>query len=300
VLLSAPFAVMVVVAPFQHGMLAHAAGPAATDLGLMAGLAVAMWNYMGWDNASTIAAEVRQPQRTYPLAMLAAVALVTVSYVLPVAATWWTGAPPSAFATGSWADLAGLMAGRWLAVWVVAGGMMSAFGMFNALVLSYSRVPLAMARDGLLPRCFGRLHGRTGAPWVSIAVLAVGWALCLELGFERLVTLDIMLYGAALALEFVSLAVLRVTAPAMPRPFRVPGGLRGAIACGAVPVLLLGLAVWSGGREHVLGMNALVFGAIIILLGFAAYGLRRMFPGYAGVEDRPDIPVEAAENPAED
>ena len=216
--------------------------------------------------------------------MLAAVALVTLSYVLPVAATWWTGAPPAAFATGSWADLAGLMAGRWLTVWLVAGGMMSAFGMFNALVLSYSRVPLAMARDGLLPSCFGRLTRRTGAPWISIGVLAIGWALCLELGFERLVTLDILLYGAALMLEFVSLAVLRVTAPEMPRPFRVPGGLAGAVAAGVAPALLLGLAVWSGGREHILGMNALWFGAIIIVLGFAVYLPSRLLGRNRGVE----------------
>lgn len=275
VLLSAPFAVIVVWAPFAKGALAHAATPGGTDLGLLAGLGVAMWNYMGWDNAATIAGEVREPQRTYPRAMLASVALVTLSYVLPVLAMWWTAAPPAAFSTGSWADLAGLLAGGWLRVWLVAGGMMSAFGMFNALVLSYSRVPLAMAWDGLLPRCFARVSRRTGAPWVSIVVLATAWALCVGIGFERLVTLDVMLYGAALLLEFVSLAVLRVTEPEMPRPFRVPGGLKGAVASGVAPALLLGFAVWSGGRESILGMNALLFGAIIFLTGFAAYALQR-------------------------
>jgi amino acid transporter len=297
-LLSAPFAIMAIVAPFKHGVLAHVASPAATDFGVLAGLTVAMWNYMGWDNASTIASEVRQPQRTYPLAMLAAVAVVTVSYVLPVAALWWTGAPPAAFSTGSWADLGGLLAGRWLQVWVVAGGMMSAFGMFNALVLSYSRVPVAMAKNRLLPLWFARVGRRTGAPWVSIGVLALGWALCVGLGFERLVTLDIMLYGAALALEFVSLAVLRVTAPAMPRPFRVPGGMAGAIATGVIPVLLLGFAVWSGGREHILGMNALLFGAIVICAGFAAYAIRTMLGGR--LETGHKLLAEPAENVADD
>jgi amino acid transporter len=97
--------------------------------------------------------------------------------------------------------------------------MLSAFGMFNALVLSYSRLPLAMAEDGMLPGIFARLHPRTRTPWVSIVVLGVAWALCLELGFERLVTLDILLYGASLVLEFITLVALRITAPQLPRPF---------------------------------------------------------------------------------
>ena len=48
---------------------------------------------MGWDNASTIATEVERPQRTYPRAMLVAVCIVAVSYILPVAAMWMTGLP---------------------------------------------------------------------------------------------------------------------------------------------------------------------------------------------------------------
>src|ERR1017187_1516746 len=153
-----------------------------------------MWNYMGWDNASTIAAEVKQPQRTYPRAMMAAVALVSLTYILPVAAMAMTKLSPTAWETGSWADVAGLVGGPLLRIALVLGGMMSAFGMFNALVMSYSRLPLAMAQDGMLPAVFSKVTKRSGAPWVSIAVLATGWALCLGLGFERLVTIDILIY----------------------------------------------------------------------------------------------------------
>jgi len=63
---------------------------------------------------------------------------------------------------------------------LVLGGMMSAFGMFNALVMSYSRLPLAMAQDGMLPKVFGKTHSKTRAPWVAIVVLATGWGLCLD------------------------------------------------------------------------------------------------------------------------
>jgi amino acid transporter len=106
---------------------------------------------------------------------------------------------------------------------------------------------------------------------VAILVLATGWALCLGLGFERLVTLDIILYGASLMLEFVTLVVLRIREPELKREFRVPGGLVGAALLGVFPLLLLGLAVAHGGSETVLGMNGLVFGLVIIVAGFVVY-----------------------------
>jgi len=274
-LLSAPFALIVLLAPFEAGRLAHAhTAPVTSTVGLLGGTLIAIWNYMGWDNASTIAQEVERPQRTYPRAMIAAVVLVSLTYILPVIAVYITGVPSSAFETGSWADLAGLMAGNWLRVALVLGGMMSGFGMFNALVMSYSRLPLAMAQDGMLPRIFAKVHPKTRVPWVAILVCATGWALCLGLGFERLVTLDIMLYGASLTLEFITLAVLRIREPNLPREFRVPGGLAGAILVGVFPVLLLTLSIVHSEAEHVLGMNGLTFGALIIMAGFTVYSAR--------------------------
>ena len=272
-LLSAPFAAIVVLAPFKHGALAQVAvRPSGAHVDIVAGILVAMWNYMGWDNASTIAGEVERPQRTYPRAMLAAVGLVAVSYILPVSAMWLTHLAPAAWETGSWADIAGLVGGPLLRIALVLGGMMSAFGMFNALVMSYSRLPYAMAQDGLLPKVFARVNGRN-APWVSIVVLATCWALCLGLGFERLVTLDILVYGASLLLEFVALVVLRVSEPLLPRPFQVPGGMWGAIAVGVLPTSLLVFALIYCNHEQVFGMNALVFGVLVLAGGFVVYGL---------------------------
>jgi len=277
-LLSAPFAAIVVMAPFKMGTLAEAHGaPAATGLGLLGGVLVAMWNYMGWDNASTIAQEVERPQRTYPRAMIAAVVLVALTYVLPFAAVYLTGVPSTVFgADGSWATVAGAIGGKilgfeWLRFLIVLGGMMSAFGMFNALVLSYSRLPLAMARDGMLPKFFGKKSARAKAPWVAIIFCATCWALCLGLGFRRLVTLDIMLYGLSLMLEFVTLVALRVREPELKRGFRVPGGLTGAILAGVFPLLLLSLAMVESNRETVLGLNGLLFGMVIIGAGFLIY-----------------------------
>ena len=240
---------------------------------ILTGLLICMWKYMGWDNASTIATEVERPQRTYPRAMLAAVVIVALSYIVPVAAMWLSRAlfqrmgdrvlgPP---------DIAGLLGGPLLRVGLALGGMISGFGMFNALVMSYSRLPLAMAQDGMLPRVFGKLHPRSRAPWVAIVVCAVGWALCLGLGFERLVTIDILLYGASLSLEFIALIVLRVREPELHRPFRVPGGMFGAVAVGIAPMLLLGFSVVRSETEQVLGMSSFAFGMLLIAGGVVAY-----------------------------
>jgi amino acid transporter len=265
---------MLVLAPFKYGAFLHAVtAPTTSKVDMIGGLLICMWNYMGWDNASTIATEVERPQRTYPRAMLVAVVIVAVSYILPVAAVWMTGLAPSAWETGSWADIAGMLGGPLLRIGLVAGGMISAFGMFNALVMSYSRLPLAMAQDGMLPRVFGKLHPKTRAPWVAILACAAGWGLCLGLGFARLVTLDILLYGASLLLEFVALIALRIREPELPRAFRVPGGMFGAVAIGIVPVLLLGFSVVRSEAEQVLGMSSFAFGMILIGAGVVAYVL---------------------------
>jgi len=288
--LSAPFIAIVCIAPFKFGALAQAVTkPTNSSIDILTGVLICMWNYMGWDNASTIAAEVERPQRTYPRAMLAAVLIVAVSYIVPVAAMWMTGLAPSAWDTGFWADVAGMIGGPLLRVALALGGMISGFGMFNALVMSYSRLPLAMAQDGMLPKMFGKRHSRSRAPWVAILVLAILWAPCLLLGFERLVTIDILLYGASLALEFAALIALRIREPELPRPFRVPGGMFGAIAIGITPMLMLGFSIFRSEHETVAGMSSFAFGMILMAAGVVAYGLNHALKpgGWAPGTEKP-------------
>jgi amino acid transporter len=287
--LSAPFIAIVLLAPFKMGVLANAVTkPTTSTVDILGGLLICMWNYMGWDNASTIATEVERPQRTYPRAMLVAVGIVALSYVLPPAAMWMTGLTPSAWETGSWADIAGLLGGPLLRIGVVLGGILSAFGMFNALVMSYSRLPLAMAQDGMLPGIFSKLHKKSRAPWVAIVALAMCWAMCLGLGFARLVTIDILLYGFSLLLEFIALVVLRIREPELARPFRVPGGLFGAIAIGIPPMLLLGFSIIRSEHEQVWNMSSFTFGMILIAVGVVAYALNHLLKpqGWAAAEHK--------------
>ena len=285
VVLLSPFAVLCVAGIWKafggaHPLVGHGANgwsslwQPVTDPDLAGAVSVALWNYMGWDNASTVAQEVKDPQRNYPRAMLISAGLVAMTYVLPLAAIALAGVSADRFSTGAWADAARQLVGPWLAIAVVLGGMINGFGMFNALMLSYTRLPYAMAEDGMLPKALTN-KTRAGVPWVSVVVCSVAWALALGLSFERLISIDLVLYGAALLLEFVALVVLRMREPALARPFKVSGGLGGAIAAGVGPALLIGFALWAARGERVLGLPALLFAAIVAAAGPAVYAIAR-------------------------
>ena len=141
----------------------------------------------------------------------------------------------------------------------------------------------------ILPRVFAKLHPRSRAPWVTILVCATGWAMCLGLGFERLVIIDILLYGVSLSLEFVALIVLRIREPELPRPFRVPGGLFGVIAIGIPPMLLLGFSIIRSEHEQIWNMSSFAFGMILIAAGCVAYLINHALKpqGWAIREEKP-------------
>jgi len=252
---------------------AYAGPPPHPDL--PGAILVALWNYMGWDNASTIAQEVEDPQRNYPRAMLGSAVAVMCVYMLPLLAMWAVHIPASRFSTGAWADAATLLAGPALALAVVLAGSLDGLGTFTALTLTLTRLPYAMAEDGLLPAVLKRRTAK-GVPWVSVLACATGWALALGLTFERLISIDLVLYGAALILEFLALAVLRRREPHMIRPFRVPGGQAAAWLLGLGPALLIVFALWNARSERLAGMPALLFAALVALAGALIYGAARL------------------------
>jgi amino acid transporter len=303
--LLAPFVVLVAIG-FWRGLFAHATDPLTlhtltiTDHlrrsitllrapvaapSLAGAVSITLWNYMGWDNASTVAQEVESPQRNYPRAMLLSSALVAVTYIVPLAAVGLSGIPADQFTTGAWTDAARSIAGPGLfgtilALAVVLGGMLNGAGMFNALMLSYARVPFALAQDGLLPRFLARTTSarpnRAPVPWACVLVCAAAWALALGLSFERLISIDLVLYGASLLLEFVALVVLRLREPALPRPFRIPGGLTTAVLAGVGPALLIAFALYAARSERVGPLPALAFAALVAAAGPLAYLMARL------------------------
>lgn len=266
--LLAPFLVMAAVV--FSGKPAWHSGAATADGTLLTGVLVAMWNFMGWDNASTVAGEVENPQRTYSRALLTSAALVAVTYIVPVVACWRAGIDPSHWTTGSWAEVGAQIGGRGLEFGIIVAGMLFGIGLFNSLSMSYTRVPLAMAEDGWLPSPFRKLN-RFGAPWVSIIACAVAWAFALSLGFVNLIELDVAIYGLSLLLEFAALIALRIREPHLARPFRVPGGLSGAFLLSLGPTLLIGLAVFDSFHQHVT-LGGFTFNNLALSLAVVAIG----------------------------
>ena len=273
ILLLLPFLALIVLAYMGRspGPPTSAAPPARLDL--TGGIVIAMWNYMGWDNLSTIAGEVDRPETTYPLAMFGSVILVVVSYLFPVIAVASAHLDPAMWSTGSWVDAGQALGGMTLAFSVAAAGMIGAFGTFGSLMLSFTRLPAVMATEGYLPRMFARVHGKTGAPYVAILACAVAWAASLRLGFFRLLILDVLLTGLSILLEFGALIALRVREPDLPRPYRVPGGLLGTIVITVPPIVLLALSLARNESEQIGTTNELIIALGIVLLGILLYFL---------------------------
>jgi amino acid transporter len=273
-LLLSPFAVLTAYA-FLHRAASGTPPMPMRGADLLGGILVAMWNYMGWDYGSTVAGEVDRPRRTYPLAMAGSVILVAATYALPVGAVWLCGLGAGQWSTGGWADVAravfhGGPGGAAMAAAITVGGMIGAVGTLNVMTLSYSRLPLAMAEDGFLPRVFTR-RTSSGAPWVAILACSAAWILCLGLSFVKLIVLDVLLTGLSLLLEFAALVALRLREPGLERPYRVPGGLAGAIGVGVFPCVLLALTAVRTQSEPVGPINALELGLVLIAAGVVAY-----------------------------
>ncbi len=252
----------------QFGGHASMARPAHTDFSIA--VLVAMWNYMGWDNATTIANEVENPQRDYPRVIVLAVVMVMLTYMIPIAAVAWAGIPAGKFSTGAWVDAAHMLGGPALAVVVVLAGVVDDFGTFSNLTLSYTRLPHALAEDGFLPSIFTKKL-RNGVPWVAVLACGTCWALALGFSFERLITIDLVLWGLSLILEFVALVVLRRTEPGLPRPFRIPGPDWVPVLLGVAPTALTIYALYAARTDRVAGMSAFAFAMLIAVGGFPLY-----------------------------
>jgi amino acid transporter len=242
--------------------------------GLAVGISIALWNYIGWDNASTVQGEVRDASRNYPRALALALPLVTLGYFVPLvstlAASDWT-----TWTDGGWpaiATAAAGSAGRWIAIWIALGGMVSAWALFNALLLTYSRIPFVMATDNLLPSSLARTDQR-GTPRNAVLVSAVCYSLFVLVPFGRLVVADVLLYSFALFLEFGALVRLRKSEPELRGAFRIPLGRRWVALLAAVPMIVLVGVVVISFRDGEYGFPAVMGAGVAIVLGPIMYKL---------------------------
>jgi amino acid transporter len=243
--------------------------------GLALGISIALWNYIGWDNASTVNGEVKDPSRNYPRALAIALPLVVIGYLVPMlvslGATDWT-----TWREGAWPQIAAAVTGRsfgpLIAAWIAFGGMISALALFNALLLSYSRIPFVLAADGLLPNKLSKIDTH-GTPRNAVIVSAIFYSLFVLVPFGKLVIADVLLYSLALFLEFGALIQLRKREPSLRGPFRIPMNRNGVIVLAALPMIILALVIAMSFRDGEYGLPAVTGAAVAIILGPIVYRL---------------------------
>jgi basic amino acid/polyamine antiporter, APA family len=229
--------------------------------GVLQGAGIIFFSYVGFDTASTMALETRNPQRDLPLGILGALAISAVLYV--AMASIIIGlvpfhklnvAAPVAVALDAHPQLA------WLS-WPVKLGVIA--GMTSVILtslLGQPRILLSMADDGLLPLSMARCHPRFKTPHVSTVITGLGAALIAGI-FPLEVLADLVSIGILLAFAVVCLGVLvlRHTRPDVHRPFRVPYApvtcILGTLVCLGLTLTLsngtwIRLVVWT-----VIGMS---------------------------------------------
>jgi len=244
-----------------------AAGVDLTTIGL--GLAVVMWNYSGWDTPSTTLGETRAPEHTFRRALFVALPVVTNAYLLPVAIALGSGVEATAWGTGGWPRIATAVGGVWLGHLVAVGAVVSTVGLFLSLLLTNSRLPYVLARDGQLPGALALVHARFGTPWVAVVASSVLYAAFAAFSFKELIVLNVWLYSLSLLVELAAFLWLRATAPTMPRPWRVPGGPAGVWLMVLLPSAFALLAMATAGWLNILA------GVVAALTGPAAYAAFR-------------------------
>jgi amino acid transporter len=140
-----------------------------------------------------------------------------------------------------------------------------------------------MAQQTMLPRALAGLHPRHKTPVNSIVVNAVGAALLLPFSFQELIQVDMFLYALALLLEFAALIWLRIKAPGMPRPYRIPLRLPGVIALSLPPMALcLASIVLSNAATKCVALSGILLG-----LGWYFWQTRQGLAQEAGVAPSP-------------
>ncbi|MGA2190790.1 MAG: amino acid permease [Steroidobacteraceae bacterium] len=216
----------------ESGMQGTCEGVAASARGGVAGFGAAMlgalWAYDGWNNVAPLAGEIRDPQRNMPRAFVGGMLAVGALYLFVNLAYYYALTPVDIASVPAGSSVATEVLKRFLgpiAVSLTAVALMvSSFGSLHASVLANSRIPFAMARDGLFFRGLAKLSPRSKVPVRAILAQAA-WSSVLALSgsYDALTDSVIFVSWAFYGLSIASLFVFRHTMPDAPRPYRALG-----------------------------------------------------------------------------
>jgi amino acid transporter len=228
------------------------------------------FSFIGLDAVSTAGEEVKDPRRTLPRALMLALVVVTVIYLLVAVSA--VGAQPWQEFDGQEAGLAAIMGevtgAAWPGIVVAAGAVISIFSVTLVTMYAQSRILFSMSRDGMLPPLLSRVNPRTLTPVPT--TLIVGVAVAVLAGLEPLdVLADLVSVGTLVAFAVVSVGVviLRRTAPDLPRGFRVPG-------YPVTPILSVAACVYLIAGLHWITLLVFVLWLAAALAFWSLYGRR--------------------------
>lgn len=237
--------------------------------GFGAALIGALWAYDGWTNATTVAGEVRNPQRFLPIALIGGTAIVGALYVF-VNAAYLFVLPPQAIADVSVASSVATEVVRQFlgptAVALVAVAMLiSTMGTLHTGTMAGARISYAMARDGLFFRSLARISPGTRVP-INALLLQCVWSCVLALSgsYDRLTDYVIFAAWIFYGLNTASVLILRRTRPHAERPYRTLG-------YPVVPAIFIVVAVWLIVNTLTATPRQAIAGLAIILLGLPVY-----------------------------
>ena len=203
------------------------------------GLAIVMWNYTGWDNATTYASEVESPETTIPRSLMWTLGLVTLFYLVPLLIGYRLTLDPKIWGGGSgWPDIAQQLVAPWLGATIAVMALVSCWSLFNSQLLYLARLPQVMAQDGVLPAKLARSSETRGVPVLALWGAAFCAAVFSFFSLGKLAILDMVMYSLGLALEFWTLIWLRRTQPQLERKFRIRLPFIGIVIMSAVPLLV--------------------------------------------------------------
>jgi len=228
--------------------------------GITAGASTIFFTFIGLDAVSTAGDEVKNPQKTMPRAIIAALIVVTSIYILVAFAGLGTQSA-EAFGSDEQAEaglsviLENILHGQtWASTILAAGAVISIFSVTLVVMYGQTRILFAMGRDGLLPSMFAKVNPRTMTPVNNTIIVAVITATLA--GFVPIDYLwDLVSIGTLVAFITVSIGViiLRVREPDLPRAFKVPGypvtPVLSVLACafvlyGLPPITWLWFGIW--------------------------------------------------------
>jgi len=243
---------------------------------LLLGLSIIIFDCSGWENASTYAGEVDQPQRNYPRALGFALLVLVLCYLFPVIAGVTVTTSPTIWSSDAgWPVISQLIGGRWLGSLVALAGLVSMWGLFNAQLLYISRLPYVLACDGWLPGFLARVSPGSGVPRMAILCFGVITTIFAAFSFGTLAIIQCVLYAGALTLEFLALLVLRIRRPTAHRSFRVPGGWLGLAFVCVSPFAFAALLLFAILRDWRSYPGQLFVVGAVAAFGVALYFVRR-------------------------